>query len=294
MSDKETILTMLKEILNGESTDELNWETKKEFLFTTFKRVFGISELEKRMETQETHTKYGTIEQVLENIDKMKKTWDENIESFLKQVDDRFDKRDKEIAELRERQNKQFNMRTDDLLGIRTQLNELKEALDIHVNILSKHDSRFQNLYEVLRELIKFVQIKQMGCVSVELIKLLEKLEGKTEKKESLIKICPVCHAYCNGKHKKDSEKDSGGVKDTALDLEGYTKPAEPNLNGISRVDIQPSFLRKELIHPYEAEVIEFLQEQGKIVVKREDLQRWWNNSTIEEKEYITRAYGID
>ena len=70
---------------------------------------------------------------------------------------------------------------------------ELKERLDkkdkyynIEYNLAMENDFKWKvgiidriiNSEGVLRELIKFVQIKQMGCVSVELIKLLEKLGG--------------------------------------------------------------------------------------------------------------------
>lgn len=49
MSDEDWIKAFT-DILNGRSNGVLNWETKKEFIFTNFKRVFGIETLENRLE----------------------------------------------------------------------------------------------------------------------------------------------------------------------------------------------------------------------------------------------------
>ena len=91
-----------------------------------------IKDTDDRLKALEAHTKYGTIEQVLKNIDKMKKTWDENIECFLEQMDDRFDIRDKQIAELNE---------------------NLKASLDY----TTRWTKEFMNAESVLRDVINYL-----------------------------------------------------------------------------------------------------------------------------------------
>lgn len=47
MSDENEVLMALTELLNGTGSPSLEWETKKEFIFTNLKKLFGIYELEK-------------------------------------------------------------------------------------------------------------------------------------------------------------------------------------------------------------------------------------------------------
>lgn len=140
-----------------------------------------LGTLEKRMEEQEMHTKYGTIEQVLENIDKMKKTWDENIESFLKQVDDKLDLRDEQIADI----NHRLDTHWDVLDAWEKQMAELRDRM-------KTMEKFYSTLYDIVdNNRIRTNELKETVDMVNNRIKIFVE-DPKTEKKDSELDIRPI------------------------------------------------------------------------------------------------------
>ena len=228
-----------------------------------------ISELE---ELKRYLDKGGLIEQILENIEKMKKTWDENIESFLKQVDDRFDTRDEEIAELKE-QIKYCNVQDGEIATV------------LHL--------KTDNIIEVLRDLGKkvynYIGAKNFGSWN----DFIEKLDsqGKTEKKEVQRLPCGndetdlrTAHEASGGeKERKTSCFDSQTPWRDSSD----SKPPEPREDLVKDVRQYPP-----LLIPY----LKTTRELGYEMVKREDLQfliRTWELSDMKKMHNYPRFKGI-
>lgn len=202
-----------------------------------------IAELREKVEIFEMHNKYGTVEQILNNIEEMKKTWDQNIEDVIKQTMEALDKRDEEIAELRassaSHTEKIATLDLDKKLKIDymmkmnqlekndkahqachdkafKEIKELKERYDKSYSTNSLYHyykGEFNNLKEVLRELIStftgefpIVELMDIGD------KLLAKLDGgsarQTEEKPVLV-FDDRCKAFREASGGVDKSKDS-------------------------------------------------------------------------------------
>ena len=105
-----------------------------------------ISELEKKVEIFEMHNKYGTVEQILNNIEEMKKTWDINIEDVLNQMLEALHKRDERIEEIVQRLDDQFeNDQT-----FEKEIAELRKDFYSHASLIVELKEQIKNIWDYL------------------------------------------------------------------------------------------------------------------------------------------------
>ena len=216
---------------------------------------------------------------------------------------------------------------------IKPQIDELKECLEIAANrdkFLSDNDGliiqELKQTQKVLQDLLAEIFIftypddpEERKKVEVQKYReLLEKLDVRSarqtvkkevigmfskasgEKKEEFCQHLNIRWVSNTERGCIDCSKimDSGGEKTVRMEKDGNQSMLgqPPNIT-----DSKPP---EPIIHPYKREVIEFLEEQGNIVVKREDLEWMFKNLWIELGDYnkesqerikrIKEEYGIE
>lgn len=143
MPDRE--ISFLLALLRGISGGNLEWEQEKEHFYNTFKRVFGISELEQKIDF--LNADWNQLEGKIEKLERLVNS-QQDLLNNMGTVQD-FNNIIKRIEKLEEAS----NIRSNQIGDLDTEISELKEYIDEHIKeIHIRSHNQAHKIEEVLRD----------------------------------------------------------------------------------------------------------------------------------------------